>query len=367
MLVDTNSPKLARADINDMFADLGYGTSGSVSPITTTGEANKLVKVNSSGNVLLGSKALPLPASIRDAFQISRYINGLTDCHSFSDKTEITNATDCGAYGTFDALTKVSGSHAQNHLFAFQDRTSFDGSGTITNWGNIIHPTKNGTGTVTNRYDIWIKDITGTGGSVGAHIGFYVENLSRSADNLAFNVQQDNGYTFYAPNAGKWYLGGLTTLKTLQGTGSRMVVADSTGKLSADSLAYAENSYIPTLSSTGQTGSWGYFAQYGKYVRIGNKLTIFLVIGWSAKPSTGTNIKISLPAQVDGYTLRGSLSEYSGITFAGKQLVLSNYQEDSGNIYIFQTVSGESPAARINVSDVASSGLIKCVIETLVI
>src|SRR5574344_2837045 len=53
MLVDTNSPKLARADINDMFADLGYSTIGSVSPITTTGEANKLIKFSAIANTIL--------------------------------------------------------------------------------------------------------------------------------------------------------------------------------------------------------------------------------------------------------------------------------------------------------------------------
>lgn len=53
MLVDTNSPKLARADINDMFADIGYSTSGSVSPITTTGEASKLFKFSTIANTIL--------------------------------------------------------------------------------------------------------------------------------------------------------------------------------------------------------------------------------------------------------------------------------------------------------------------------
>lgn len=53
MLVDSNDPQLARADINDMFADIGYSTSGSVSPITTTGEANKLFKFSAIANTIL--------------------------------------------------------------------------------------------------------------------------------------------------------------------------------------------------------------------------------------------------------------------------------------------------------------------------
>ena len=53
MLVGSNSPKLARTDINDMFADLGYGASGNVSPVTTTGEANKIFKFSSIANTIL--------------------------------------------------------------------------------------------------------------------------------------------------------------------------------------------------------------------------------------------------------------------------------------------------------------------------
>ena len=50
---NSNDPRLARGDINDMFADIGYGTPGTVSPITTTGEANKLFKFSSIANTIL--------------------------------------------------------------------------------------------------------------------------------------------------------------------------------------------------------------------------------------------------------------------------------------------------------------------------
>ena len=47
----TDSVALARQDINDMFADLGYGITGDESKVTTTGEANKIVKTDGSGGV----------------------------------------------------------------------------------------------------------------------------------------------------------------------------------------------------------------------------------------------------------------------------------------------------------------------------
>ncbi len=50
---NSNDPRLARGDINDMFADIGYGATGTVSPITTTGEANKLFKFSAIANTIL--------------------------------------------------------------------------------------------------------------------------------------------------------------------------------------------------------------------------------------------------------------------------------------------------------------------------
>lgn len=50
---NSNDPRLARVDINDMFADIGYGTTGTVSPITMTGEANKLFKFSAIANTIL--------------------------------------------------------------------------------------------------------------------------------------------------------------------------------------------------------------------------------------------------------------------------------------------------------------------------
>ena len=50
---NSNDPRLARVDMNDMFADIGYGTTGIVSPITTTGEASKLFKFSAIANTIL--------------------------------------------------------------------------------------------------------------------------------------------------------------------------------------------------------------------------------------------------------------------------------------------------------------------------
>jgi len=161
-----------------------------------------------TGHIVLGTKPLPSATSKRDAFQVSRNIDGLTDCHAFADKTTIENATDAGTYGTFDSETEVGGTHDQSHQFSFQDRAKFSGEGTLGTWGNIIWPVKIGTGTVTQRTDIEIKDVAGTGGSIGSHIGLYMRDLARANSNVAINLQQSDGFSVFAPNAGKWQIGG---------------------------------------------------------------------------------------------------------------------------------------------------------------
>jgi lysophospholipase L1-like esterase len=52
---NSNDPRLARVDINDMFADIGYGTTGTISPISSAGGNDKIVKTNSSGNINIAS------------------------------------------------------------------------------------------------------------------------------------------------------------------------------------------------------------------------------------------------------------------------------------------------------------------------
>lgn len=156
----------------------------------------------------------PVGISTRDPFLVSRELTGQTDCHAFADNTKISNATDSGTYGTFDSTTEIAGTHNQSHQFSFQDRAKFSGSGTLGTWGNIVWPVMSGGGTVTTRYDMWLKDVAKTGGgTINTHIGIFMENLANANSNSAMTLLQSNGYTCYAPNAGGWVLGGATEIK----------------------------------------------------------------------------------------------------------------------------------------------------------
>lgn len=169
-------------------------------------------------NIIIGDKPLPFASSIRDAFQVSRFINGKSDCHAFSDKTEISSISDTGTYGTFDSQTVVNHSGIQDHLFSFQDRSRYEGGGWLSSWGNIIWPEMTGSGTVNTRTDIEIKDASGSGGTINSHIGILIKNLSRAIANAAIYLEQSSGLSIYAPNdgasfvhAGNAIFGGVST------------------------------------------------------------------------------------------------------------------------------------------------------------
>ncbi|BDA12067.1 hypothetical protein KAM339_020640 [Aeromonas caviae] len=188
---DTNPLGGGFVDISsELLFDISYSASVEAKNATT------------DFNIIIGDKPLPFTASKRDAYQVSRYLDGKTDCHAFADKTEIREISDSGTYGTFDSQTVITHDGVQNHQFSFQDRARYEGGGTLSSWGNIIWPEMIGSGHVTQRTDIEIKDVGGAGGSIASHIGLYIRDLSRATSNVAINLAQSSGFSLYAPYAG---------------------------------------------------------------------------------------------------------------------------------------------------------------------
>lgn len=178
--------------------------------IDFTPHVNQTARIS---RVVTGDGSVAPVNAPRDANVVVRTLTGLTDCHAFADQSVIDTPSDSGTYGVFDATTKIIGAHAQNHLFAFQDRTEYGGSGSIGAWGNIIWPKHSGTGNVANRTNIEIKDVEVTnGGTVGTNIGIYIRDLSVASSNSAVTSLQSTGYAYYAPNAGAWLMGGAVQI-----------------------------------------------------------------------------------------------------------------------------------------------------------
>ena len=158
----------------------------------------------------------PSDFSLRDAATVSRDLIGLTNCHAFSDKTVIDQVTDYGGYGTFDATTTLAGGHMHDHVFSFQDRTIYEGSGTLDKQTGVYsRPEHRGTGTIKNRYGIHIYDTVVTnGGSVNDQIGVFIDNLSSAGNNVALNMLQSVGFAIYASGGARSYHEGSFSIGT---------------------------------------------------------------------------------------------------------------------------------------------------------
>lgn len=198
------------------------------------------------GSIIAGDNAVTGPA-VRDAFTAARNVVGLTDCHAFADKTVISAVTDYGGYGTFDATTVLQGSNAQDHMFSFQDRNNYSGSGSIRDFsGYISRPVHSGTGVINSRSSIQITGVTITnGGTILEESGVTIGALNNANANVGLKIDQAKltgkiSFGIYAPNGassyhkGNWSLGlsdqSASAKLTVQGdtAGSKVAFMDST-------------------------------------------------------------------------------------------------------------------------------------------
>jgi len=165
--------------------------------------------LNPIPELTVGDGATRFASAVRDATVVARTMEGLTDAHAFADETIMDNVTDVGTYGAFDATTELKGSHTQAHVFAYQDRIKYSGSGTLIDTaGFYSNPSFTGSGNITNRSGVDIKDVTLTGGgTLSANIGVLIRDLSSGSNNVGLNILQtpggSNDYAIYANGGAK--------------------------------------------------------------------------------------------------------------------------------------------------------------------
>jgi hypothetical protein len=151
------------------------------------------------GTFIAGTETLVAPAT-RDAFVVGRNLTGATDCHAFADRTIISGVTDSGTYGVFDATTELQGSHTQDHVYAYQDRVEYAGSGTLANQAGLYsHPSFSGSGTWALRSGARVLDVNKTGaGTLTGNVGVLIDDLKAGTNNVGLNIAQTTGTNDYA-------------------------------------------------------------------------------------------------------------------------------------------------------------------------
>jgi len=195
--------------VNGKIGNVLIGTDLQPSEIVT--DEDGLLRLGA--NAIVGGNPQPNSSSIRDAFHVLRDVIGLTDCHGFADRTFISGVTDAGTYGTFDSVVTVQGSHTQDHVYSFQDRVIYEGSGTLSNTAGLRSSfTHAGTGNVLRRYGVEVVNAPITnGGTITSQYGIELKDLSGAAENTAINMRQSTGLAIAsqgnAPSYHKGFIG----------------------------------------------------------------------------------------------------------------------------------------------------------------
>jgi hypothetical protein len=169
-------------------------------------DASKRVRVTS---LVAGTEEIS-GAARRDAIVVGRNITGLTDCHAFADRTIMDAVTDAGTYGVFDATTRLRGSNNHNHLYSFQHRCIYEGSGALQQFAGLLsRPVHAGTGSINESYgaDIGGMSITGSG-TISQQYGVRIRDQVGATANVGMYIDQVAGSSIYAPGGGSLYLKG---------------------------------------------------------------------------------------------------------------------------------------------------------------
>lgn len=169
---------------------------------------------SATGNMVVGNLTItPGTDAARDAYTVARLIqNSPTNCHGFADKTTINTASDYGGYGVFDSTLTLLGGNTHNHVYSFQDRTNYSGSGLLENMQGLYSaPTHTGSGVIGDRKGVYINDVvTSSTGTVQQQSGIYIEHLKAATQaNVAVNIRQMDGFSIYSPNGGRMYHNGV--------------------------------------------------------------------------------------------------------------------------------------------------------------
>ncbi|PRA33816.1 tail fiber domain-containing protein [Pseudomonas poae] len=146
-------------------------------------------------------------SQLRDAYVVARTLN-LSDTHGFRDQTLLSSLLDYGGYGVFDAIIRLIGSGAYDHMFSLQDRNEYAGSGTLNHMGGLVSfPSHTGTGTLMQRLGVDIQDIGGTG-PVTENVGVLIRDLQRGTGKAGLVLLQTAGLAINASGGAPSYHAG---------------------------------------------------------------------------------------------------------------------------------------------------------------
>ncbi|ATG17321.1 hypothetical protein CO695_13815 [Providencia alcalifaciens] len=194
--------------------------------VLKSSEMNHLI----DGQLRIGTMT-PVPGvgGERDTILLVRDIQGESDRHGFRDESVLSNITDHGTYGTFDAAVIYRGDNFYGHNFSFQDRFRYQGSGGVKLHGGLLSaPNYSGTGVIYERNGFKVQEYDGTS-VVNTQIAIKIDALDKAKSNYTLVSDSPKasmlhtgvaiyGYPKKAPDfteglvyQGNWLVGGKQT------------------------------------------------------------------------------------------------------------------------------------------------------------
>jgi len=219
--------------------------------------------VVASANTWTGIQTLAVPISTTQVqgLQINGIYNGTNLFNrAIQDNSTFTSLTD-GAYAGYDTTATMSGATAYNHMFGYEARQTYNGSGGLNLFqgffcGQVV------SGPVNALRGFAMADAGGVG-TITEQSGFYVPNLTRGTSNYAFNSQINagaNNYAIYAAGTAKSLFNGPVTMAAGQTWSSGVInVTVTNGQVfnfaTNTNLVIGGTGTIATLASLNDAGN----------------------------------------------------------------------------------------------------------------
>ena len=200
---------------------------------------------------------------------------------------------------------------------------------------------------------IQMKAFTG-----GAYIGTLYTPVGESDDTLYLGTNGNTSITMLS--GGNVGIGTITPSQKLEVNGN--IKATSIIFPNGDSISGAPSitvsttgTFTPALSFvTGQTGSFTYGTRTGTWTKVGNLITCFVDITWTAKPSAGNSLLLTLPYQATSNgTINTPLSLTNDGTWTGTS-PQTGYIAAGTSICSFHSLSTSNPNS-YNAADIPTN------------
>ena len=226
----------------------------------------------------------------------------------------------------------------------------------------------------TNVFDIGFGSLRG--GSTYGDVRLWTDRFriyNNAGTQIIKNISGTNGDE-------TWYDGAGGTRMTLNSTGLGVGVTPTAGRgavqlsagigfpatqvASSDANTlddYEEGTWTPAIEGTTTAGSGTYSNQVGRYTKIGNQVTIWARLSWSAHTGTGNMVISGFPftiANVNNLIPSGAIGYTANIAINAGNLLMIGGDPNSSKAFFWQTPTGGGSTSTVpldTAGDVAFS------------